>query len=441
MRLKGLCVVLVLFVIDSACTILVFADSYQKDINEFSNYMSEPNGELRLTDVLIITVLRNPELATFSYEIRAQDARVLQSGLLPNPELGVTVEEFGGSGFAKKFDSAQTTVQVSQLVQLAGKRAKRKNIALLDKNLAQWDYESKRLDVLAEASKTFVDVLAAQERVEFLGELVQLSEQLKNTVGARVEAGKVSPLEQTKADISYASTQIELGLAKRELDIARTKLASLWGSGEPEFLKVEGNLYELETPPHFEQLTSLIIKNPDVARWAAEIEQRKAVKDFEKSKSIPDITVSAGTQHFAESSDTAFVVGIAVPLPLFDRNQGSINEASARLSKAYEQSRAVDVRTRSNVVEAHKSLLSTYDQATALQNKVIPGAQEAFDAAKEGYSQGKFGYLDVLDAQRTLFGVRAQYIEILANYHKVRADIDRLIGRYPEAATKTMEVR
>jgi cobalt-zinc-cadmium efflux system outer membrane protein len=86
------------------------------------------------------------------------------------------------------------------------------------------------------------------------------------------------------------------------------------------------------------------------------------------------------------------------------------------------------------VAETYQALSTAVSEIDALKATVIPGAQSAFDAASEGYRQGKFGYLDVLDAQRTLFEARGQYISALATYHKAVADMERAIGRLPDGA-------
>ena len=401
----------------------------------------EPNGILSLGDVLALTLARNPELSAYSYETRAREAQALQSSLLPNPELGVRTEEFGGTGEMRGFDAAETTFEVSQLIELAGKRAKRTHTAQLDKELADWDYKAKRLDLFTEAAKAFTEVLATQERTALAERLNKLAAEVKYAVGQRVIAGKVSPLEETKADVSVAASQIELDKSKRSLDIASTKLASFWGSSQPMFTGLKGDIFE--TKPHgtFEEFSAQAANNPDVARWKSELSHRRAVVALEKSKSVPDVTLSAGTKYLAGPDDTAFVVGVSMPLPIFNRNQGNISAAHAQLNKTRELTRQAEVAIQTQLVDAYKSMLSAYEQTVSLKEKIIPASQQVFDAASEGYRQGKFGYLDLLDAQRTLFQARQQYIDMLVLYHQAHADTERLIGQTVEDMTKTTEIK
>jgi len=121
-------------------------------------------------------------------------------------------------------------------------------------------------------------------------------------------------------------------------------------------------------------------------------------------------------------------MGVSVPVPVFNRNQGRVLEARYRLAKAGEERRAAEAQVRAALAEAYGALARAFVEATRLHNEVLPGAQRVFDAVSEGYRQGKFGLLDVLDAQRTLFEARGRYLEALAAYHKAVADIERLIG-------------
>jgi cobalt-zinc-cadmium efflux system outer membrane protein len=148
----------------------------------------------------------------------------------------------------------------------------------------------------------------------------------------------------------------------------------------------------------------------------------------EQSKRIPDVTVSGGVRYLHETEDHAFVVGFSLPLLLFDRNQGGIREARARLEQAEHERRATEVRVGTSLTEAYQHLVSAANEVKVLQQEVLPATHETFRAIQEGYRQGKFGFLEVLDAQRTLFETRRQFLETLTTYHEAVADIERLIG-------------
>ena len=392
------------------------------------NSPAEPTGTLTLPQALALALTRNPELAAFSQETRAREAAALQVGLLPNPALNISAENFANSHL-EGFDGPAVTLQFSQLIELGGKRMQRVRLAGLDRDLASWDYEAKRLDVLTDTRKALVQVLAAQEHLRLAQELLALAERVQRSAAERVHAGKVSPLEETKAGVVTATARLQLIAAQSELQAARVALAALWGTAAPRFERVEGKIEEIVTAiPSPEDMEGLIAQNPDVARWVTEIEQRQAALALARSHRMPDLTVSAGVREYADTGDTALVAGIAVPLPLFDRNQGTIQGSHYRLAKAEDERQAAEARVRSAFARSYLSLTTAQAEVLALRTEVLPAAQRAFEAATEGYHQGKFSYLEVLDAQRTLFDTRGRYLTSLTTYQTAAADLERLIG-------------
>ncbi len=395
--------------------------------------MQAPAGELTLRQALALALLHNPELAAFAWEIRAREAEALQAGLRPNPELGVEMETFAGSGEFSGTDSAETTVTLSQLIELGGKRTKRRAATSLEADLAGWDFETRRLDVLTATAKAFVAVLAAQERLAQADELAGLAERLFRTVSERVEAGKVSPVEQTRAQVPLATAHIAQDQSRFALEAARKELVTLWGDDRARFDRAVGSLEQVGPVPPQEQLASLLDQNPEVARWKTEEKQRGARLALERANAIPDLTLFAGGRNLQETNDNAFVAGLSIPLPLFDRNQGGIAAARAAQSKARQASRVARNQAVARLAASYRNLSAAAIEARTLQEQILPTAEQAFEATDLGYRAGKFGFLEVLDAQRTLFEVKGQYIEALAAYHQARAEVERLIGAPLEA--------
>lgn len=403
--------------------------------------VQEPSGELTLRQALELALAGNPDLFSFSWEVRSGDPRILQARLIPNPELGVEFENFLGSGPLRKFDSLETTLSISQLVELGGKRAARIKLASAEKEVVRWDYEAKRADLAAAVAKLFVEVLSAQEKLALAEEIARLAKEVLDVVSARVTAGKISPVEETKASVAWSISGIELERAKLALEGARKRLAAMWGSPKPMFSKAIGQLDRVTPLPLPEVLADRISRNPDVARWAAEMEQRKATLAQERANRVADVTIGGGVRHFREANDTTFLFGATIPLPLFNRNQGKILESQYRISRAESERAAAGIRVLTALSDAYQTLAAGYVESTTLKSIVLPGARSAFDAATEGFRQGKFGYLEVLDAQRTLFEARGRYVEALSSYHKAVADTERLIGGELGEPVKSKETK
>jgi len=387
-----------------------------------------PTGALTLRDVLSAVLSSSPELAPYSAEIRAREGRTLQAGLLPNPEIGTEVEDFAGSGAQSGFKSAQTTVSLSQLVELGGKRSKRLRVASLDRDLAQWDYEVARLDVFSRATKAFVATVAAQQHLAIADEAVRLSDTAIDALKAQVHVGAVSPVESLRAGVVRGRAESDRLEAQRELADAKINLAATWGATVPTFSTVEADIDDTREPPPLAALVERIASNPDLARWASEIAQREAVIQLEKAAAVPDFTAGLGARHYSETNDGALVFGFSAPLPVFNRNQGAIIEAQQQYVKAKAEQAVVEVAVNTALATNYQNLRTAYDQARLLREKTIPQARSAYEGALDAYRKGLFRYIEALDAQRTLFELREEYLRALVAYHNAAADIERLTG-------------
>ncbi len=394
-----------------------------------ASVIAEPEGVITLRQVLALALMHGPELKAYSWDVRLAEAMQLQAGLAPNPELDVEMENIGGTGQLSGFQGSVTTIQLSQLIELGDQRIKRKELASLETELAGWDYEARRLDVLTDVTKDFVELLAAQRRLALSEDLLRITNESTTAVTNRVEAGKDSPLEKNKAEVVLSNAKLRHSEAKRGLDAARKQLVLAWGTSDPIFERAAGKLDLLTSVPAIDELTELLENNPDVARWAVEINKSRAAMKLEHAKSIQNITLSGGMKRFNETDDNAFVIGFSIPLPISNRNQGGRLAALYDMAKSSQQQKAAVLDVHRQLNSIYEKLSNSYEQAVKLKSDVIGSAERVYEASRIAYSRGKLDYLHVLDAQRTLFEAQAKYIESLVAYHTAKADAERLIGQ------------
>ena len=388
----------------------------------------EPDGVLTLHQALELALMHSPELAAFSQGVWAADGIARQAGVLPNPELELEAGEFGGSGARKGYDGAETSVRLTQSLELGGKRGKRQRVALSEARLAGWDYEAKRLDVLTLTKQAFGDVLLAQGQLALAESLLVVAEDVRKAAAERVKSGKVPLLEETKAGVEVATARIARDRSKRELDTARKRLAASWGGTKPVFREAGGNLDAIADVPPLEKLSPHLDDIPEVARWNEEVAKSRESLALAKATRSPDIGVSAAVSRFEEDGTYAGTAALSLPLPLFDRNSGGIVSAKHQARRAEYEQRAARVRATTALVEAYGRLETARAEALTIKAELLPGAQQAFDAAQTGYREGKYGHLDVLDTQRTLNAAKTRYLDVLAAYHKAVAAVERLSG-------------
>jgi cobalt-zinc-cadmium efflux system outer membrane protein len=381
-----------------------------------------------LRDAISLTLQHNPELSAASWEVGVREAGIGQAGLLPNPELEFEVEEFGGSGARRGFEEAEISFRLSQVIELGGKRTRRIRAASIEHELSRWNYEVKRLDTLTRLAKIYVELLAAQERVQLAKETEHLSIRFHEAVSERVQAGKAAPLEESRARVTRTTERLKREDADRSLATARKRLAAFWGVNDPVFESATGSLDSISAPPRFENPEILLSRNPEMKRWAVAMEHYTSQVNLEKANRIPDIAVSGGVARFMGDDENAMVMGLSLPLPIFDRNQWNVRRAERELAKAREERRAEEAHVSESLFAGIQELNSAYEQADVLIREVGPVAQTALETAEEGYRAGKFSYMEVLDAQSAYFRVRELTIEALAAYHTAGAELERLCG-------------
>jgi cobalt-zinc-cadmium efflux system outer membrane protein len=394
----------------------------------------EPEGELTLDEAVSLALRYSPELRVAAWDIRAAEERAVQAGLFPNPEFDVELENFGGTGDLRGLNISETTFLVSQPLPLSGRRGRAVRVAALEADLAAWDREARRIELITEVRRAFVRALASQERVELDEELVGLSRRLVESVRRRVEGGKDSPAELSRAQVGLSTAEMALSRARRELEAARRRLAATWGGTTASFGALVGELGVLRPLPPLGDLEPLLERNPRLARFDTELEHRESVIALEDARRLPDPTLGGGIRRLNESDDNAFVLTLSVPLPLTDRNQGGRQEARIGLERTLRQREAERVRLRAELNRIYQEARSGFEEATALRDRIIVDAARAYDVIREGYRMGRFDFLDVLDARRTLFEAREQLVRAQAEYHRSVARLEGLVAQDLDAA-------
>lgn len=381
----------------------------------------ESAAALTLAGALDLAAEASPELAAARRELAAVESLIGQARVYPNPVLSATQEDIGSG-------SPVTEFALSQEIELGGKRSARIEAAERAQDVAAADFEATRARLRSEVMAAFFDVLTAQERVELAQAAVELAQRAQSAAGRRVAAGKVSPVEETRAQVAAAAVQIEFMQAETSLELARRRLAAIWGNPQPRFTRAAETAQMLPSLPALSSLQARLKDSALLARARLETERRRAVLDLERTRQIPNVTVSAGAQRSDAFDSTRGMVSIAVPLPLFDRNQGNIGAAQQRLYQALDQQAAAEIRLQRELVQAHAQLGTARRQAQSFRDDILPGAQRAFEVATKGFELGKFSFLDVLDAQRTLLQARTQYLGTLAQADQASAELQRILG-------------
>jgi cobalt-zinc-cadmium efflux system outer membrane protein len=389
----------------------------------------EPTGELTLQQAVSTALTLSPTLAAVALGVPAAEGRLEQAAVYANPELAIEVENFGGSGEFDGFDATETTFAFSQPLLLGGKIAGRKGVAEADLALASRDLDAVRLDIAALTTIAFNNVIVAQERVRLTEELAELAKSFGDTVRARVEAGKESPVEEIRARAAVARAAVEVAKAKRALAAVRVSLATTWGSSDPLFSRAVGDLPRPSPPPPRGTLDEMLLQTPEMARLTEELDRQEQMIKLEKARGVPDLKLTLGPRNYQETSGWAWVGGVSMPLPIFDRNQGARRAAEFELERTRHDVTARRVALEGRLSRILERLRAAGDEARSYEQEIMPASTEAFEAMSLGFREGKFGFLEVLDAQRSLFEATLLHLESRQRYAAARTELERLVGR------------
>jgi cobalt-zinc-cadmium efflux system outer membrane protein len=320
-----------------------------------------------------------------------------------------------------------------------------------------------RAEAAGEVLLRFTEVLAAQARIEQQETLVELSEQFDAKVRGMVDAGSVSPLEARRASVEVERARIQHQSLRRELEGARVRLVESWGSSQPQFTEALGDVAATEPLPELQSLLEARKTHPMLKRWSAELARRDAMLLVERKQRVPDLTLRLGyrgasldsaasrslslgteviagsrTQSSGDDWENSLVLEASIPLPVFHRNQGAIEEAELMVGRLSDEQRAWEKSMDAALTDHHGVAAASLDAIEGLKDRVLPELEATLALTREGYERGKFDFLRVIDAQRAVIEVRSELLDAQVAYHLARATMEQLTGAAITAADATL---
>jgi cobalt-zinc-cadmium efflux system outer membrane protein len=382
---------------------------------------SVPATPLTLQQAQADALVQHPALLAAQHEVEISEAGQIQAGARPNPTLSVELED-------TRRATRTTTLLLAQPIELGGKRSARRQAADRSRDLALAGLGERRAEIRAAVTTAFFEVLVAEEREQLAEASLKLAQRGTQAVGNRVTAGKVSATEETRARLAEANIRMEALKARSELATARQRLASAMGAPAVAVQPLQAAATAIPPEPADNQIEARWRQSPASLRARAEVARAAALVDVEHGRQTPDVTLSVGARRDTEAQRQMAVVGLSIPLPFFDSNRAAVLASQRRLDQARAELALAELRLHTELRAAVEQLRTARAEATAMQDEVLPAAQSAHDATAAGYELGKFGLLELLDAQRSLLQARTQYLQALSSAHRAAVDIERLLG-------------
>lgn len=373
-----------------------------------------------------------PRLAEAAAMARQAEGLAQQAGARPNPTLGLDVENVGGVGPYRGTSVAETTLRVSQALEFGGKRPARIAAGRAQVDAVRLRLSQARADYAYDLALAYSDAEAAGRRVDLVNETLALAKDDLRAARALVEAGREAELRALQAQSAVTAAEAELASAQAGKSEALAKLSALAGSSTPFTAVSQSLLTQPATPVGETDIEPT--RAPAVITAQAEREAAARRVTVERTRAAPDVTASVGLRHFSEDNAVALVGGVSVPLPIFDRNRGSISAAQADLA-------AADARLNAAILDAEADLRTTRFQiraAVSLETAARDGvstAAEAYRLTRIAYEAGKVSLLELNAARRALTDSGRVTIDAQRSRIRAEAGLARLQGRTPFGAT------
>jgi outer membrane protein, heavy metal efflux system len=387
-----------------------------------------PPAPLTLSAALAAALEKSPVLKAHSFASRIAEARILQAGVKPNPTLSVGLENMFGTGALSGVKGLETTVQLSQVIDLGGSLPRRIETATAERAIADTDYEIRRIEVFGEVARRFTEAAADAARLTSARSAREVAAQTVAAVESRVAAAKASPLELNKARTALALLGIEEEHAEHELATCRQSLAAALGEAEPTFGDISADLLTLPAAPEFSSLAARLEASPVLARYTVEARWHEAQIRLSQSLRRSGLTLSGGLRRVEATDGFGFVAGVSMPLPVRDQTSGAVREARERRAQTDASADAARLELRATLFAVYQEMLHARTALTALREKILPDAEHSLVLAREGYAAGRHSLLEVLDAQKSLIELRAAVVANAAAYHLHVIEIERLLG-------------
>ena len=385
------------------------------------------NG-LTLDQALELAAANGPGIGASAAGVRAAEAQRRVAAQRLNPSVNVEVENVVGTGTYNGIRGAETTVGMSLPLELGRKRSARIAVADTQTARARLAVVAARADLQLRVTQAYNEAVGSERRLLIARDQQRIATEGLRAANVRVRAGRASPLEEQRADVGRINADTALAQTKLAVTLARANLARLVGrdAGALDlswFDRVaDGVGPRLPATP--DGTLALAAAEADVATADAQVR-------LARSQRVPDLTLSAGTRRLEATNDVAAVFGVSLPIPLFNDGRAGIDAARAQRDSADALRRVALFDAQQAIATAETDLANAEAGARAANGAALAAAQEAARITRIGYREGKFGQLDLLEAERTLAQTRSAAIDALAAYHDAKARLERLTARAP----------
>lgn len=381
---------------------------------------------LTLQDAIKATLQHNPQLAGYEFRVKALQGEQQTAALKPQFRASTHLENIAGSGAYKGIDSGELTLALSSVIELGGQSDARLGLVTARQQQLESSQRVLTLDMLSQVTRQFIAVAAVQEQLVLLQQTRDLAEQTVTTLNKQVQAGRTPEAELLRAKAAIARAAIDVQKAEQLLKSERIKLSVFWADITPNFAGVKADLFALPEPAPLPVLLTRLENNPDLMLLGNEVHLRAAELRHVQAERKPSLEWNAGVRRLQATEDSAFVMGMSMPLGSGGRASGAIATATANQAGVEQQRDAMRLQLEAQLLSLYEAYQQALTEVKALRSDVIPQLRQAMRATGEAFQQGRYSYLELNLAQRELLTEQLSLIDAAARAHALSTDLERL---------------
>ncbi len=379
---------------------------------------------LTLDEALNLADRAHPSLQAGAAQIDVAQAGITTARAYPNPETGVMAGR-QTAGLPGNYAGKSFFYYFSQPLELGKLRPSRIEFAQRGRDSSLIALTEIRLGVLSRVRHSFYQVLRRKSQIQLAEERMKMVQDLHRRIQVRVEVGEAGRLELLRAEAEAATARTLANSAQLELITALSQFRAAVASPLPSDLDLQGALDATPPPLSLEDLRQEVLdRNPTLALAQSEVSRADANLNYQVAQRRPQPALRTEADY--QPGNPSYRAGIGIPLPFWNRFQGPIAEAAASIRVADRLARAQQIELLSALEGAYGRYRVAGQQILAYEQGVLREASQALDAAETAYQLGERGILEVLDAQRVLYGVRFDYMTAQYERQDALLEIDQL---------------
>jgi cobalt-zinc-cadmium efflux system outer membrane protein len=396
-----------------------------------------------LNELLEVAARENRELLAVRERLEEAKGALRQAGVRPAPALevnGASGNPLGSPG------ENQFSVGVAQMLETAGKRSRRLEVARQQLALAEAEYGERTRQLRFELSSRYADFVSESERLRALERLIEINRRSLELTRARVEKGDAAALDASLIAVEISRVEALRASTLGRQGAARIDLARLAGVAEADL----GTLAWFAMPEldrfHEEDLSARALRaRPDLQAMRYIEKRAGAETQLTLAEGRPNITVSAGYSRIysrfdfyglddagarvpLKDRDDILALGVSIPLSGQGRNRGNVEASAARARAARLRREYLERSIPLEVASAWRRWRNSIGALRALSGAAIEQAEKNVEVIRGAYQLGNLRLLDVLNEQRRLLDMQLAAVDVRADALRGFFELERAVG-------------